>query len=833
MTRTYTVTSGDTLLGIAVEQGVSFNQILELNPKYQPNPNLIHVDDVIVLSQAQEVKEDLPPSIVIAQPDTQLPLSKTGCLEAAPQCQGTDVEEVLFQTDDKGEKYYCLDEKSLKALDREVAEIEPLLTAYHEICAQAPDAKNATEEALLEHANKRKQWAIDAANAGVIAHETDSSQTSSKLVVEENLTQIESKITALERRRIFIALYQPPFLTNESSVKVLKEQTLASIDRDIQYYESLKRKAVENTSTQPQEPKTGKVTLDNFASSKTLTSQPAKRHVVELFSVKRNSFVYVRAEFLEAAKRNHWTSRTIPEKSLSVLRNGRTAEFKQALFDDIKQGVTKDIQSPSIEAVIKEWKADGGNAGEWKAAHYILNQDGETRFATSAEAQLLRWGAGAAIKSNIKPFDGEVDIGISASAKVALAEASVKLESYMPYEAGFPISLSYTDANGKPKEHSFGRFRTKACITMSCFVGAMGSATAEASNQVQEQPAGHSVLLAPSVSMGESRGRIGVKAEGFAGAQVGGELTGGIEWQNPQYADTPKFDALASIKAEGNLAFGGGAGADFYLELINRQLYLHCNGRLVWGAGGSGGFGALVNLDHIWALAKVVLDGVQYVDYRQLKNVNEDMYEFLMKASYVAFASHAIKNPVGALMNAIQKGESIIETWLLDRQSRQYESVVLAQRILNKAVWSEVSPDKLLPETIGMMLDVLSETYLFSRDDIPQKERAICALLSSCVMSWRKFEEVLSRMNPEGAKRNSDDDLFQSLNRLNSILSSKQQIEFNQWVQRLAQQSDVHPAESNLDLAFTPLNSQNIGNKLEDVEQQIARLGRDDGSRYV
>ncbi len=297
--------------------------------------------------------------------------------------------------------------------------------------------------------------------------------------------------------------------------------------------------------------------------------------------------------------------------------------------------------------------------------------------------------------------------------------------------------------------------------------------------------------------------------------------------------ETSKFDALATIKAEGNLAFGVGAGADFYLELTNRQLYLHCNGRLVWGPGGTGGFGASVNLEHIWALAKVVFEGVQYVDYRRLENVNDLMYEFLMKASYVAFASHAIKNPAGALMNAIAQGESIIREWYLDRQTRQKEASILAQRILNKAVWSDISPDKLLPETIGMMLDILSETYLLIRDDITQKERAICALLSYCVKSWRKFEEVLARMNPEGAKRNSDEELFQSIKRLNSILSGEQQREFNRWVQGLAQQSEVHPTDSKLDLAFTPLDSRGIAEKLKDVEQQIAQLGLDDGSRYV
>lgn len=168
-----------------------------------------------------------------------------------------------------------------------------------------------------------------------------------------------------------------------------------------------------------------------------------------------------------------------------------------------------------------------GNSGKWKASHYILNEDGDTRFATNAEAQLLRWGASATVKSTFEPSKGNVDIGIKAEAAYSLAEASVEFTSYLPYEAGFPISLSYTDANKQTMNYSFGRFRTNCTAKLSCFAGAMVNGSAGVSNQNsqnnQQQPAGHSILLAPSVGMGvnQATGQVGVKAEGFAGAQVG------------------------------------------------------------------------------------------------------------------------------------------------------------------------------------------------------------------------------------------------------------------------------------------------------------------------
>ncbi len=828
----YTVQSGDTLIGIAIQHNVNFNEILALNPQYQPNPNLIHPGDVVTLPSAPPTNKDMAPIVNEPPPEKRRPLCSDGTLEAPPQCQGVDIHDILFQTDEQG-SYYCLDEQSLPLLEKEISATEHIIAAYQALTKDAPKPDTATEQALLDHANKKKQWAIDAANAGAIAPQSvQKTPTSpSHTHTNENQERVSATLQELRRRQRLVQYYVPPFLGDEPSVLTLRQQTLKAIQKDIDYYEKLNQT---KPNSSPQSPKVGKIELDNFANSKTLTTTPAKRHVVEFFSVSRNRLVYVRAEFLER-ERLYWRRRSIQAKTLSALRAGNTAAFKQAILDDIKQGITKDLKSPKVEGIIKQWKAEGGNSGEWKASHYVLNDDGETRFATSAEAQLLRWGMGAAIKSTVKPTEGKVDVGISVSAQVALAEASVKLESFLPYQAGFPISLSYTDENKQTQEYSFGRFRTRACVTMNCFAGVMGSATAEVSNQVQEQVAGHSVLLAPSVSMGQAQGRIGVKAEGFAGAQVGGELTGGIEWQAPPpqpKASLPDFGMLAEIKAEGNLAFGAGAGVDYQIVLDQGKLIFYCNGRLVWGPGGSGGFGAAINFEHAWSLAQVIWQGLQYIDYRQLKNINGLMYDFLVESSYMAFAANVITNPSQALMKAINAGEDALSEWYLTRQSRQDEAEILARRILDKEVWSGTTPDKLLPETIGMMLDTLTET--FARSFEKQQEKAICYLVSSSISSWRKFEEVLARMNPKGKKQSGDKILFDNLARLNAILDHAQQREFNRWVQSLANKELVTAIEVRQHiLAFTPSSTKNMRDKIQTITEQYAKINQGSDSRYV
>ena len=335
------------------------------------------------------------------------------------------------------------------------------------------------------------------------------------------------------------------------------------------------------------------------------------------------------------------------------------------------------------------------------------------------------------------------------------------------------------------------------------------------------------------MGVNQATGQVGVKAEGFAGAQVGGELSGGLEWQHPDQENTLDFASLAALKAEGNLSLGVGLGGDFQVALERGKLILYCNGRIVWGAGGSGGFGASVNFEQIWELAQVVWDGLQYVDYRQLDNVNGLMYEYLMKSSYVAFAT-AMFNPAQALIETIKAGRTEIQEYWDNRQSQQAEAEILAWRILNKQAWSGIKPDKLQPETIGMMLDTLTETFYDSWEK--DQEQAICYLLGSSIYSWRKFEEVLVRMNPEGKKQNDDEALFDNLARLNAILDNTQQQDFNDWVHTLAQQDKLTSLAQvkGTTIPFTYYDGNRFSDKRNQVNDQLAKIGRTpQAGRYV
>ena len=125
-----------------------------------------------------------------------------------------------------------------------------------------------------------------------------------------------------------------------------------------------------------------------------------------------------------------------------------------------------------------------------------------------------------------------------------------------------------------------------------------------------------------------------------------------------------------------------------------------------------------------------------------------------------------------------------------------------------------------------MVLNTLTETFYDSWEK--DQESAICYLLGCSVCSWRKFEEVLARMNPEGKKQNSDKSLFDNLARLNAILDNQQQQEFNDWVHTLAQQETLAKLAQvkGTTRPFTPYKGNQFDMKRNQINVQLTSIGR-------
>lgn len=816
MSQTYIIKPGDTLLQIAIEQQVDFTTLLDLNPKYQLNPDLIYVGDALTLPDNKPAEEVQPEKPVEPVSDMR-ELSDSCNLKAPNLCEPIDVHDVIFLTGDGPLEYYLLDEKAANELEQECKKTDIIMENYKILLESAPQGPNITQEEMEAHARKKEAWFADAKYAEMFATEDVQNTPATRRAAQNqanqpltnfNLQRAKASKKALEARKAFVQKYQNT-LFSEDSTEALRNQVIENIEKEIDYFRHL-----EVLADKKKPESATKVSLNANKDEKTLERRKIKKHVIEVYSINQGRYVYIRSRFHEREIKR-WQRTYTHTQAMRALEQKDFKGFGKAIAEDIKEG-NRELK---VATNLAQWKADGNKWVEWKATQDILQNDGNTVFAVGAEAQLFRWGAQAtAAMTDFKPRQGKLDIGIGADASISLAEAKAEAKVFLPHEKGFHARIHYRDANGEEATYSFGCFRLNGSISIGCFVGIALEGEGKVGNATVQDENGQSVgvMFSPRINMAKSpKGQVGFKAQGFAGGNVSGQVLGGIEWQAPQGDKPVSFNVLASISLSANIGVGGGFGADFQLSLIDRKFYLRCTGQLIWGVGGGGGFGVLIDGAQLWDLVCIIFKALQHVDYRFLYNINQLAYEYLVNSTLIAFARDLIDDPAQSLKGVINAGENLVDDWRQsydDITNREKKAISLATRILDESTLSGIPFDQLLPEPIAIMLDVLVEEFLWSFNE--QQESAICKLLRESISSWHKFEEILQRMNSDGTAKTGDKVMFDNLARINAILDYSQQNDFNAWVTHLAEKDKLAPTRKQ---PYTPLSGAALARKKSQI----------------
>ncbi|WP_341665913.1 LysM peptidoglycan-binding domain-containing protein [Vibrio sp.] len=841
-TQPYVIKPGDTLIGIGIAQNVNFSTLLRLNPQYQPNPDLIVAGDTLQLPVPQETKPAQPDFPV--EPVTAMCVKKKGRLVMPPLCASKDIDDVVFATGDGGNHFYCLTTEAVEKLDEEIEQTQTLFQCYQDVVSNAPQGAQAWAE-IEKHAEQRQALCEKLIHAGVLPAPKTQNRASArakqlrkekeaKEKALENQRLANAKVTEIKNRIDYIEAYGHWYGTQDSTDKLkvhLTNTVVPNLKQELTKWETIAKQA--------QPPETPNVQSDNIARlSNTretrLDGIVNRSGVRELYSINRGIYLYVREAFFERETRirHSWMTLSSTTHTNRAFTQGDMKALGQAIAQDISEDTVKKALNPDLKASLAKWQAPGGKIAEWKATSSLLrDSDDNTIFAVSAEAQLGRWGMQAAVDAELNPFnkdehgraDVQVDLGVGAQAAFSVFEAAVAAELFLPSDAGYTPCLSYKDANGQNATYSYGSFRFNAKVKLGCFVGVTGQARAGISNKTREAGDDVGILFDPNVTMGNTNGQVGFKAGIFGGGQLSGEFSGGVQWKEPQKDTITNFSALAEIKLEGNVALGGGYNVDFVLHLKEGQFFLKVSAKLVWGIGGGGGFSIAIDGQAFWQLAKVIWQGLQYIDYRLLNNIDSDAYEYLVDATYFAFtAVKTITSPVNALELAVSAGEEVINDIKRSRKNLvtlEQEAIVLAERVLDDSTRSGVPFSQLPPEAIGRMLDTLTRTFIFNWEE--KQELAICKLLQESTYSWHKFEEILARMNPTGSKMRGEKALFESIERINAILDNKQQAMFNRWVATL---TEINLADKVALAPFEAYQQMDFIQKRTQIEQQYASL---------
>ncbi|NWF06049.1 LysM domain-containing protein, partial [Pseudomonas gingeri] len=353
-------------------------------------------------------------------------------------------------------------------------------------------------------------------------------------------------------------------------------------------------------------------------SSSSFTQARGDKGVVEIIVLSRPDRRYyiseTAADELRSSMRVQAGRLPVPKRLDNAGLKARAGELVKDIQQQVGQRIREDLAKPlgNLEVRLKSWEFPQDSAinalhqeFDWPSQN---RDDDEARYAVDREAHFLRFAAQASAGfSGFDPKAGTVSLGVKGQASFALAEGKITFSHFLPNQGGRDFFIAYKDAHGQRVYHRFGAFRLRGAVELSCFSGITASGSGTVGVKWKPAPSGASALLL-SPELDARGGKVQLKGNGFAGAQLGGALTGGLEWMAPalQHRPNAPWAPLVDVRMEGNVAYGAGRTGDFQVELTRGKLYLYCKGQLVFGRGAGGGFGTLVDFEKIAELVGVV-----------------------------------------------------------------------------------------------------------------------------------------------------------------------------------------------------------------------------------
>ncbi|MDD2050615.1 LysM peptidoglycan-binding domain-containing protein [Pseudomonas putida] len=834
MSSTYTVKYGDTLGQIARQHGAKVAEIQALNPI------ISHPDHI---KPGWELK--LPGSA--PKPELPPPMHAHNTSSTTVKGQAECDEELVDVAHITGEPhFYVLTDKQSKALKQEINAVQKLMDELHQNLAKALPAlqckKLQDSKASCACAGCVKEaWAEKAEGAGLLMRESKPQPATT--VPLTTAKDLQSRLATLQEARDWYQDYKPGVFSTtqfESNWKSLQNKKVLELDREIG---KLRAELAQVKEAEPEDSATNaKSAVPDLKYGQGVSSARKKGKQT------KTGINVVEIILFSDPTRRHYISIPYRETTSWKVRVSTRIMAGKPFSKQLASDLIKDIKARvgagrkagplgSLEFKLISWNSKKDNLlnALYQEATWTSNQSDAAPYAVSAEAQALRFAASTSAGVNSwNPQEGSIDVGGKASAAISMAEASVSLNAYFPDQGGHVANMSYRNALGKEVLHPMGVFRLSGKLELSCFAGAkmQGEAGVKTQYKPDETPAGATALLGtPSIGVGPN-GNIGAKCDLFAGAQVGGVLSGSFEWVAPDKQGTGEavvgqanassnWVALAKISAEGNAALGIGGDGEFGLSITNNRLAFNCRGSLVLGPGAGGGFGTVVDIEEVGKLTLLLCNALADMDYRYLLGVTEDAFQYMASGLYQVATS-----PTATISKAFEDGFNDMALWWKERQATKIEAEALADYLIAhkedkimRVGEQEVPLRVLPPETIGPMVYLLTEGVAAGRIGMfnEKQERALVILLSE-VRRWRQFMEVLEHCSLGGKKVNA----MGSLERINALLDGYEQNQFNRFIDSLA----INQSPSNSDRA--PWNPSNAWRK-EKVLLAAQRSGKFDG----
>lgn len=504
---------------------------------------------------------------------------------------------------------------------------------------------------------------------------------------------------------------------------------------------------------------------------------------------------FVRSDKMKTHSRRYSIAARDKARSEGWLTEGGVDGGKLAdlLQSKLKVKVNLELGSPDPNGAIMRALNQFYDEASWSIwGKNRAKQVAQTGFDASAEAQFMRFAAGASGHAEVNPANGKVHLQAKAEAQYALAEGKVTVEQAFPASNRSEIRVYYREGgwNGPLKHESLGHFQAALAITASGFAGA--SAILAGNIHVDSSEGIPKIKGIAARKKGQS---MGGEANVFAGIRGGCEVTGELRWQDVLSADS-NWDTLCKIgqKVEAALGAAGEFEARLMFSRETGKFYFNLHAGLVLGVGAAGSFLLEVGVNQIFRMIHFIYNALLEVDFRYVELFDRRTDTFVWYKRLALFSLSKGLPGVQAAAELANDTVLYVQEYLEDffsGQDMEKKSYKLAENLSNdlkrgeEAVFMH-SP----PEVKGIMLDAILYDWWLTPGFIEDKEAKVEAVKSALesFQSWRDFEETLKRMNNDGQSKSGEFD--RNLERLFEFVGSAKS-ERNLFIRQLENQKAI------------------------------------------
>ncbi|MEJ2633649.1 MAG: hypothetical protein P8015_21025, partial [Acidihalobacter sp.] len=272
-------------------------------------------------------------------------------------------------------------------------------------------------------------------------------------------------------------------------------------------------------------------------------------------------------------------------------------------------------------------------------AQGVGGKAGPFEVKLEAEAQLLRYFAGAGVGATWAPKKGHIAVRANVAAEFAIAEGKFKATAYWPEQAGFMLEMTGPVTK---KLYKAGMVRTALELELYGLAGASASAQlgveVDYSDMVKGRvgmrgkPRAKAISNKPVDIAKEVRdgAQAGGAVDVFAGARAAGSIKGQFEWNNPE---ARAFTALCEIGPGGELQAGAGAAVAFRITFARGKFRFLLAASACLGVGAGGKLEFEVDAEKTYEFAKYVAYMLYAIDYEYTELFIGESYELLTALS--------------------------------------------------------------------------------------------------------------------------------------------------------------------------------------------------------